>query len=284
MGTQFWVTWGPNGDLRQHKWGPKKRIFNIDRNKLISWNTKEKNYGENIFTEYGFIWCTDLCHFQWIDRCVSENSPFNMQLTWIIGLAWDSLKLVLPSQRFKWSSFSGPKNWKRSPWGPAWEQCIRIQFFQVAWRERKSLWRCSLQIAQFLSGVFWSCFILVTWLVTMWPACNSFINMILRPPFHLSPFAQNSATYWSLFQNFRFPFPVGQSKNFVACGIQLSGPWCQKTIRRFSISSTPGTGLRWFEIVCFLSSYDLNRLAHRIEYSTIKSFFLSEHPVPFVEI
>ena len=64
----------------------------------------------------------------------------------------------------------GPK------WGPTWGQCIRIQFFQVAWRERKSLWMCSLQIAQFLSGVFWSCFILVTWLVTMWPTCNSFIN------------------------------------------------------------------------------------------------------------
>ena len=24
---QFWVRWGPNGDHRQHKWGPKKRIF-----------------------------------------------------------------------------------------------------------------------------------------------------------------------------------------------------------------------------------------------------------------
>ena len=56
------------------------------------------------------------------------------------------------------------------------------------------------------------------------------------------------------------------------------------TIRRFSINSTPGTGLGWFAIVCFLSSYNLNRLVHRIEYSTIKSFFLSEHPVPFVEI
>ena len=36
IGTQFGVKWGPNGDLCQHKWGPKKRIFKIDRNKLIS--------------------------------------------------------------------------------------------------------------------------------------------------------------------------------------------------------------------------------------------------------
>ena len=82
----------------------------------------------------------------------------------------------------KWGHFGDPKTEKvlmgtpGPKWGPTWEQCIRIQFFQVAWRERKSLWMCSLQIAQFLSGVFWSCFILVTWLVTMWPTCNSFIN------------------------------------------------------------------------------------------------------------
>ena len=27
MGSQFGVKWGPHGDLRQQKWGPKKRIF-----------------------------------------------------------------------------------------------------------------------------------------------------------------------------------------------------------------------------------------------------------------
>ena len=55
---------------------------------------------------------------------------------------------------------------------------VHINFIlsQVAWSERKCPWMCLPQIAQFLSGVFWSCFILVTWLVTMWPTCNSFIN------------------------------------------------------------------------------------------------------------
>ena len=27
METQFWVKWGPNGDPRQQKWGPKKPLF-----------------------------------------------------------------------------------------------------------------------------------------------------------------------------------------------------------------------------------------------------------------
>ena len=45
MGTRFWVRWAPNGDLHQHKWGPNEHISKIDRNKLISWNTEEKNYG-----------------------------------------------------------------------------------------------------------------------------------------------------------------------------------------------------------------------------------------------
>ena len=40
------MRWGPNGDPCQHKWGAKKRIFKIDRNKLISGNAEEKNYGK----------------------------------------------------------------------------------------------------------------------------------------------------------------------------------------------------------------------------------------------
>ena len=49
-----------------------------------------------------------------------------------------------------------------SSWGPGdpngdplGSSALEFNFFQVAWRERKSLWMCSLQIAQFLSGVFW---------------------------------------------------------------------------------------------------------------------------------
>ena len=118
MGTQFWVRWGPNGDLRQQKWGPKKRIFE---------NWSKWAY----FLKYrGNIQDYSSTKFNFTDK-----------------LAWYSFKLVLSSQVFKWSTFNrqwllwllarssawnrengdlgkkmgtfwGPKNWKRSPWGP----------------------------------------------------------------------------------------------------------------------------------------------------------------------
>ena len=77
MGTQFLVRWGPNGDLCQQEWGPKSVFLEIDRNKLISWNTEEKNNEKNLH------------RFNFTDK-----------------LAWCSFKLVLSSQVFKWSTFN----------------------------------------------------------------------------------------------------------------------------------------------------------------------------------
>ena len=118
--------WGPNfesdGDLMgtfaSRNGDPKSVFLKIDQKKLISWNTEEKHYE------------TNLHRFNFTDK-----------------LAWCSFKLVLSSQVFKWSTFNrqwllwllarssawnrengdlgkkmgtfwGPKNWKRSPWGP----------------------------------------------------------------------------------------------------------------------------------------------------------------------
>ena len=67
MGTQFWVRWGPNRDLRQQKWGPKKRIFENWSKQANFLKYRGEELWKNIFTECGFIWYTGLCHFHWID-------------------------------------------------------------------------------------------------------------------------------------------------------------------------------------------------------------------------
>ena len=116
MGTQFWVIWGPNGDLRHHKWGPKKRIFKIDQNELISWNKEEINNGKNIFTECGLIWCTDLCRFHWLDV-----SPKIHLFKWSTYSWWWMSRLLTRSSAWnrqngdlwrKWGPFGDPKTEK----------------------------------------------------------------------------------------------------------------------------------------------------------------------------
>ena len=77
MGTQFWVRWGPNGDHRQHKWGPKKRIF--------------KNLSKRAY---------------YLQFHVQEFEYLSTKLNSTDMLAWDSLKLVLSLQVFKWSTFN----------------------------------------------------------------------------------------------------------------------------------------------------------------------------------
>ena len=77
MGTQFWVRWGPNGDHRQHKWGPKKRIF-----ENLSKRTNSLQF-----------------HMQVFEYLSTKLNSTDM-------LAWDSSKLVLSSQVFKWSIFN----------------------------------------------------------------------------------------------------------------------------------------------------------------------------------
>ena len=133
MGTQFWVRWGPNGDLRQQKWGPKKRIF------------------EN--------WSKRACFLKYrgdIQEYCSTKFNFTDKL------AWYSFKLVLSSEVFKWSTFNrqwllwllarssawnrengdllGTQKLKKVPMGtrvpkcgPTWEQCRPSGYF----------WSCS---------------------------------------------------------------------------------------------------------------------------------------------
>ena len=64
MGTQFWVRWGPNGDLCQHKWGHKKRFLKIYLNELISLKYRgEKNVGKHL----QIVWLHLVC------RCTGLN-------------------------------------------------------------------------------------------------------------------------------------------------------------------------------------------------------------------
>ena len=77
MVTQFWVRWGPNGDLRQHKWGPKKRYFENLSKRANSLIYGGENYGKTL------------------SRSVAS-----------FGVQVYRLKLVLSSQVFKWSTFN----------------------------------------------------------------------------------------------------------------------------------------------------------------------------------
>ena len=126
MGTQFWVKWGPNGDPRQQKWGPKNVYFKIDWNKQIHWRSKfflNKKYSQRQSVSSFSAQC--LCHLHWIIKWSTLDGGCT------------EFSRVLKPELEKMGTLKkngdpmGTQNLKKVPmgtrvpkWGPTWEQCI----------------------------------------------------------------------------------------------------------------------------------------------------------------
>ena len=135
MGTR----WGPkfqwNGDqmgTRASRMGTQKaHVFKISRTKLICWNKGGKNLGKIIYRVLRHLMriahCLLYFHKHWqtgigfisASSVITSNQMVDIRY-WLHRLFTHSLALINENGDLgtEMGTQWGPKNWKRSPWGP----------------------------------------------------------------------------------------------------------------------------------------------------------------------